>query len=314
MAQPPLKWAGGKRQILDEIRACLPPETRVESYHEPFFGGGAVFFEEVTDGTPGSINDINARLMNFYRQVRDNPDDLITFLESFERPDGQPDTERAFSTTNRKGKQIESYYYQQRELYNNRPNDDSFDPIEEAALLMYLNRTCYNGLYRENQSGEFNAPIGRPATAEWALSNRIRAASKALRRTTINDGDFAYVLEAAGRGDLVYFDPPYKPVSQSASFTQYSSDGFDTDQQKRLCQVATELYENGVNVVVSNSPPMKELYNDVPGFTIHEIGATRQINSDADSRGEVGEIIATTVPETNRRTQLTSLDQFTPIN
>lgn len=310
MVEPPLKWAGGKRQILSEIRACFPPENEVNAYHEPFFGGGALFFKEVSADTPGTINDINVRLMNFYRQVRDNPDEVIEYLESFDAPDADPDPDREFSDENRKAKEIEQYYYQQREIYNRRPNGEDFDPVEEAALLMYLNRTCYNGLYRENQSGEFNVPIGRHSSADWVQSSRIQQASHALQDVEILDGDFSYVLEKAEGGDLVYFDPPYEPVSHTSSFVEYSSEEFGTEQQQRLCDVAVELRKMGANVVISNSPPMKDLYVGLDEFEIHEVGAKRHINSDGDSRGEVGEIIVTTVSDDNRREKTAYLDQF----
>lgn len=312
MVEPPLKWAGGKRQILSAIRACFPPESDVDAYHEPFFGGGALFFKTGPHGPGSSINDINVRLMNFYRQVRDHPDELIEVLESFDRPDADPDPEHEFAKENRKGKLIEEYYYQQRELFNRRPRNEDFDPIKEAALLMYLNRTCYNGLYRENLSGEFNVPIGRQSTADWVQSSRIQQASRALQDVDILEGDFAYVLNHASEGDLVYFDPPYEPVSHTSSFVEYSSEEFDSEQQQRLCNVAVELRERGAHVVISNSPPMKDLYVGLEEFTVHEVGAKRNINSDGDSRGKVGEIIVTTVPKDNRREKTVYLDQFTP--
>jgi DNA adenine methylase len=310
MTEPPLKWAGGKRQILPEIRACFPPADEVAGYHEPFFGGGALFFREIDGTTPGSINDINVRLMNFYRQVRDSPSEVIDHLTSFAGPGEPPEPDREFDTENRKGDPIEKYYYQQRELYNRRPNDEPYDPTEEAALLMYLNRTCYNGLYRENLSGEFNVPIGRHSSADWVQSARIHEASSALEGVDILDGDFGYVTEAATEGDLVYFDPPYEPVSRTSSFVEYSSEEFGTEQQQRLCDVAVELHETGVHVVVSNSPPMRELYVGLEEFTVHSVGANRAINSDSESRGEVAEIIVTTVPDTNRREKIAYLDQF----
>lgn len=310
MVDPVLKWAGGKRQILHEIRACFPPESCVNSYHEPFFGGGALFFKTGPHAPGSTINDINERLMSFYEVVRDRPRELIETLKGFDAPESDPDPNRPFSETNRKGKEIDQYYYQQRELYNNRPNGEEYDKVEEAALLMYLNRTCYNGLYRENQSGEFNVPIGRHSDTDWVQSSRILEAHHALQEVGVNCGDFSYVLDHATENDLVYFDPPYKPVSHTSSFVEYSSEEFDTEQQERLSEVAVELNEIGAYVVISNSPPMRDLYQYLDEFQIHDIGANRHINSDSDGRGEVGEIIVTNVAEDNRREKTAYLDQF----
>jgi len=312
MAKPILKWAGGKRQILPAIRGCLPPEEEAGRYHEPFFGGGALFFDTAPHHEGGSINDINPRLMNFYEQVRDNPDELIEILQSFSGPETDPDSSRDFSKTDRKDKEMRNYYYQQRELFNRRPNGESFDSTEEAALLLYLNRTCYNGLYRENQSGEFNVPIGRnQSNADWVQSQRIQKASHVLDPIDIFCGSFEYVENAVKSGDLVYFDPPYKPVSATSSFVEYSSEAFGQDEQKRLASLARRLHhEHGCHVVLSNSPPIRELYSGFDGFQVHNIGATRMINSNADDRGEVGEIIITTVPTDNRREYTPELDSF----
>jgi DNA adenine methylase len=306
MVEPVLKWAGGKRQILHEIRACFPPESDVDAYHEPFFGGGALFFKTGPHAPGSSINDINERLMSFYEVVRDDPKGLIELLEDFDIPDSDPDPDREFSDE----EGIDQYYYQQRELYNRRPRGQDYDKKEEAALLMYLNRTCYNGLYRENQSGEFNVPIGRHGEANWVQASRIMEAHRALQDVNIECGDFSYVLDYASENDLVYFDPPYEPVSRTSSFVEYSSEEFGTEQQERLCEVAVELNEIGAHVVISNSPPMRELYEYLDEFQVHDVGAKRHINSDSDGRGEVGEIIVTNVPKDNRREKTAYLDQF----
>jgi DNA adenine methylase len=310
MVEPVLKWAGGKRQILHEIRGCFPPESDVGAYHEPFFGGGALFFKTGPHALGSSINDINERLMNFYEVVRDSPKELIEVLEKFDAPETDPDPDREFSTVNRKGKEIDQYYYQQRELFNRRPNGEEYDEIEEAALLMYLNRTCYNGLYRENNSGEFNVPIGRHSNANWVQASRIMNAHRALQDVNIRCGDFSYVLDTANKKDLVYFDPPYQPVSRTSSFVEYSSDDFDIEEQERLCEVAVELAELGAYVVISNSPPMRELYEYLDEFQVKPVGARRHINSDSDGRGEVEEIIVTNVPTDNQREKPGHLDQF----
>lgn len=295
MVDPVLKWAGGKRQLIDELYARFPADFN--HYHEPMFGGGALFFElEPEDGT---INDTNPRLINFYEQVRDRPEELIDLLKSFDDPESDPDPDREFTETNRKGKEVKNYYYQQRELFNRRPNDELFDELEEAALLLYLNRTCYNGLYRQNQSGEFNVPIGRYSNPDWVRKDEIRAASAVLDDTEIFNRDFEYIREYVEEDDLVYFDPPYEPMSPTAYFTDYSAEGFGKEDQERLLELAQELDEKGVYVILSNSGVMFEMYDDA-GFYVETEGATRAINSDADNRDEVDEIIATNVAPEER--------------
>ncbi|TKX51643.1 Dam family site-specific DNA-(adenine-N6)-methyltransferase [Halorubrum sp. ASP121] len=295
MVQPILKWAGGKRQLLDELYARFPESY--DHYHEPFFGGGALFFD--LEPANGTINDANSRLVNFYKQVRDNPEELIEQLESFDDPESDVDPYHEFAHENHKGKEIKNYFYQQRARFNKRPYGYEYDTLEEAALLLYLNRTCYNGLYRENSNGGFNAPIGRYANPDWVQRDRIRKASRVLQNTEIYNGDFDYVLDAAEEGDLVYFDPPYEPMSPTANFNDYSQEGFDRDDQERLLEVAQELGENGVSVILSNSGVMYDLYEEA-GFEVDIEGATRAINSDATNRDEVDEIVATNVSEQAR--------------
>lgn len=297
MVSPILKWAGGKRQLLDELHSRFP--RSYTHFHEPFFGGGALFFDLEPEN--GTINDTNSRLINFYKQVRDRPDELIEMCRSFKEPESEPDPSRNFSDTNRKGKEISNYYYQQRELFNNRPYGDDYDELEEAALLLYLNRTCYNGLYRENSSGGFNVPIGRYSDPDWVRETEVRKTSRVLKNTEIFNGDFEYIREEAEDGDLVYFDPPYEPMSPTAYFTDYSAEGFDKDDQKRLLNLAQELDDRGVYVILSNSGVMYEMYDEA-GFRVEVEGATRAINSDAENRDEVDEIIATNVAPDERPT------------
>ncbi len=289
MAKPVLKWAGGKRQLLDEIYTRFPEDY--DAFHEPMFGGGALFFDLEPDN--GSINDTNPRLVNFYRQVRDSPEDLIELLRSYEDPESDPDPDREHCDA-------KNYYYQQRELFNRRPRDEEFDELEEAALLLYLNRTGFNGLYRENSSGEFNVPIGRYENPDWVQADRIRAASRVLEAVEISNRDFQYILEAASEDDLVYFDPPYEPMSPTANFTDYSAEGFGKEDQERLLDTVEELDDRGVNVILSNSGVMFEMYDEA-GFLVEREGATRAINSDADNRGAVDEVIVTNVPPDERR-------------
>ena len=224
MVSPILKWAGGKRQFLDELQDRFPrTDTR---YHEPFFGGGALFFDLEPEN--GSINDTNARLINFYEQVRECPEELISRLRSFDDPRSDPDP-------------------------------------------------------------------------DWVRAEEIRTASRILERADIHNTGFEYVTDVAREGDVVYFDPPYEPMSPTAQFTEYSVGGFGKADQKRLRDVTQELDEAGVHVILSNSGVMYEMYDEA-GFYVETEGATRAINSDVDNRGEVEEIIATTVPPEEHRT------------
>jgi len=280
MVQPVLKWAGGKRQLLTEITARFPESH--ERYHEPFFGGGAVFFDVAPD--EGSINDINRRLVNLYRVVQSQPERLVEENRTHEHSD--------------------DYYYDARDEFNRlHAIDDKTEDerVREASLFIYLNRTCFNGLYRENQDGEFNVPVGNYANPDWVQAERVRAVSEALQDTAIHNEDFEYVRKAASAGDLVYFDPPYQPVSTTADFNDYHAEGFDRDDQRRLRDLAVDLNEAGVRVVLSNSPPVAELYEDYDSFDVEIVQATRAINSDGDGRGEVAEVIITNVPADERR-------------
>jgi DNA adenine methylase len=308
VVDPVLKWAGGKRQLLDELVARFP--ASFETYYEPFVGGGAVFF--ALEPESARINDTNPRLVNFYEQVRDRPAELIERLESYRDPEADPAGTRAFADTDRDGDPVGNYYYQQRALFNRRPNGESFDLVAEAALLLYLNRTCFNGLYRENADGEFNVPVGRYADPDWVRRDRIRDASRVLDGVTVTDRDFEAVLDSSDSGDgpdaggspdpgdLVYCDPPYEPMSPTADFTEYSASGFDRADQEGLVRVARDLDERGVHVVLSNSGITCDRY-EAAGFFVERVGATRAINSDADNRDEVDEMIATGVPPGERR-------------
>lgn len=308
MAEPILKWAGGKRQILTQIKSCLPAKDRINNYHESFFGAGALFFAEGHQYGSQSINDINPRLMNFYEVVKEQPSELLRHCRSFEPPSSGPDKSREFSEVGRKGQEIESYYYQQREIFNRRPNGERFDLVEEAAILLYLNRTCFNGLYRENSSGEFNVPCGDYSNPDYVQERRIREASRVLQGVEIFNRDFQYIRDLADEGDLVYFDPPYKPVSRTSSFVEYHHSGFGQEEQERLRDVVVELGDRDVFVVVSNSPPMKDLYVGLDGFDVIPVGAKRSINSNGQDRGKVEEIIVTNSEK--RRVKELGLRQF----
>ena len=288
MVEPILKWAGGKRQLLTDITALFP--VTYHAYHEPFVGGGAVFFH--LDPDSGTINDLNGRLTTFYEVVRDYPDQLIA--------------------ENKTHEYAEEYFYQAREKFNQALSNSTVtreDRIQEASLLLYLNRTCFNGLYRENNDGEFNVSFGRHTNPDWVQEQRIRKASRSLQGTDVFNTDFEYVVEEATGGDLVYFDPPYEPVSKTADFNAYHADGFDRADQRRLRDTAVELSKNDVAVLISNSPPVAELYEEFDTFSVTYVDAARAINSDASNRGDVAEVLITNVPSDDR--QRKTLADFT---
>jgi len=277
MARPILKWAGGKQGLLSDIVALFPDDFRERRFHEPFFGGGAVtFWVEPKEGT---INDINPRLMRFYRVVRDEVEELIEDAK--------------------KHKNEEEYYYKMRDEFNS-PITEGRDlsDVREASLLLYLNKTCYNGLYRVNSKGEFNVPFGRYKNPNIVPEKRLREASRVLKRLKLHSTDFEYILDVAEEGDLVYFDPPYQPISKTACFTDYSEGGFSLDDQKRLRDACTTLHENGVYFVLSNSfsSSVSELYGSISDFEVLVVEAMRYINCDPNGRGATKELLITNVP------------------
>jgi len=313
MAEPILKWAGGKRQILDDILDKFPTQE-INGYHEPFFGGGAVFFRAMHDKAV-TINDINSRLINFYRVVRDEPERLIEEIDKLAKHGGaesEPNPEWDYDEVDEHGREIKNYYYQQRARFNKRVHGREWDRIKEAALLLYLNVTCYNGLYRENQSGEFNVPCGSHKSKSMRR-HRIREASPLLEGVDILNEDFSYILDEAEPGELVYFDPPYDPNSDASSFSEYSCDAFGKAEQLNLRDCAKQLDEMGVYVVISNAPSIESRYIDTDeggseSFETYGVGARRAINSVGTDRGEVQEVLITNVEDVQKRD--TTLAEF----
>jgi DNA adenine methylase len=267
--KPFLKWVGGKRQLLDELRARVAVAWPYGRYHEPFVGGGALFFDLFKRGAlgemPAYLSDNNPRLIEAYRGVQKNVERLITLLKAHKSRHG------------------EEYFYQVRATV---PKDS----IARAARLIYLNRTCFNGLYRENSKGEFNVPMGRYKDPLICDAVNLRAVSAALQQCDIGEGHFSRVLEHARKDDLVYFDPPYDPVSKTANFTSYHRDPFGESAQRQLADVYRELNGRGVKLLLSNSdtPLIQSLYK---GFKVDVVLARRQVNSRADKRGEVREVL-----------------------
>jgi len=262
--RPFLKWAGGKGKLIQQYIPYLP--KKFKTYYEPFLGGAAVFF--YLNPPSAALTDINAELVNAYRCVRDNVEELILNLEVHQL------------------RHCRDYYYEVRQ-------SPGVTNIEKAARLIYLNKTCFNGLYRENSKGAFNVPIGKYKNPKICNPALLRSVSAALQKAQINVRPFEDILEhASSCDDFVYFDPPYHPLSPTSNFTAYSRYSFTQDDQIRLKYVFAELAERGVKVMLSNSDCkfIRELYSD---FNINSIIAPRFINSNARKRGKISEVLVT---------------------
>ena len=280
--RPFVKWAGGKRQLLPALLPYVP--EGVETYYEPFVGGGALFFAlaEHSELAPkrAVLNDLNGDLMLAYEVVRDRVDDLIESLGALATP---------YLAADHKGRA--DLYYAERDA---RPQTD----LKRVARLIFLNKTCFNGLYRVNKSGEFNVPHGRYATPAILDADGLRAASRALQGTELLTGDFEESCLQAGPGDFVYFDPPFLPLPDTANFTSYTGRGFGPEQQFRLKLLVDRLRDNGVQVMLSNSAHwwIVGAY-EASCYLVERTPARRAINSRGDGRGAIDELIVTTSPE-----------------
>ncbi|MCM3055724.1 MULTISPECIES: DNA adenine methylase [Bacillaceae] len=266
--QPFLKWAGGKRQLLPEIRKYIP--KRIGTYYEPFLGGGAVLFD--LQPKKAVINDINSELINTYLVIKNNVDELIEDL--------------------RKHENTSDYYYKIRDLDRDKNRFSKLSDVEKASRLIYLNKTCFNGLFRVNSQGQFNVPFGRYKNPNIVNEFVLRAVSHYLNNNEVKilNGDFADAVSSAKKGDFVYFDSPYDPVSETASFTGYTLGGFNKDEQIRLRDLFVDLDKRGCKVLLSNSATdfIKDLYKD---YHIEIVSATRNINSIASKRGKIDEVL-----------------------
>ena len=269
--KPFVKWAGGKRRVIPHLIARMPEEFG--AFHEPFLGGGALLFflapTRVTELPWAHVADQNARLIRTYRAIRDDVDGVVRLLDTHAKQHDR------------------AYYYALRSWDIDAATNDA----EVAAWVVYLNRTCFNGLYRVNRQGRFNVPMGNYKAPKILNEENLRACSWALRNVGIEREDFAAVAERAKEGDVVYFDPPYAPISPTASFTSYTKDGFDSSDQERLRDLALELKNRGVSVLLSNHdvPEIRELYE--ADFTIETVLVARAINSRGSGRGRVAEVI-----------------------
>lgn len=265
---PVVKWVGGKRQLLDEITPLLP--TKFTSYCEPFLGGGAVFLS--IQPAKAIVNDLNGDLIETYEVIRDNVEALITDLEKHEN--------------------TSEYFYSIRDVDRNKEKYQSMSKVERASRLIYLNKTCFNGLFRVNSSGEFNSPFGHYKNPNIVNAPVLRAVSKYFvsSNITFKSEDFAVTLDRLGKGSFVYLDPPYDPISDTASFTGYNKGGFDRKEQCRLKEQCDSMTRRGVKFMLSNSATdfIKTLYKD---YDIAIVKAKRAINADVSKRGAIEEVL-----------------------
>jgi len=260
--KPPVKWAGGKSQLLSQFEPLFP-DKEFDLYIEPFLGGGAVFFHLLPQ--KAILIDNNFELINFYRVARDNLEELLSDLD--------------------KHKNTPDYYYEIRAVDVNK-----LDKVQRASRFLYLNKTGYNGLWRVNRKGQFNVPYGRYKNPNIKDEDNLRKVSEALKRAEIIHGDFSLAKEYVTKRTFIYFDPPYHPLSNTANFTSYTSDSFDADDQKRLAKLFRELDEKGCMLMLSNSdtPFIKKLYQ---GRNIAKVYARRAINCKGDKRGPISELV-----------------------
>lgn len=267
---PILKWAGGKRQLLDEIIPMTPPPSEYRTYVEPFVGGGALLLQLRPEHAV--INDSNQELINVYECVRDRTEELLNILKDHA------------------AKNSADYFYKIRALDRNLKYAN-LTPAARAARIIYLNRTCFNGLYRVNSAGQFNSPYGRYRNPVIVDEPGIKALAEYLRKDIVLvSGDYAEVLRKLDNKAFVYLDPPYMPISNSSSFTGYTTTGFDYAQQIRLRDECDDLVSRGIHFLESNSDctEIRELYK---GYTIKSVKARRSVNAKGDKRGEISEVL-----------------------
>lgn len=268
LVTPFVKWVGGKRQLLDEITPLLP--KRITNYCEPFLGGGALLFS--IQPSKAIANDLNADLIAVYEIIRDDVESLIKSLKKHEN--------------------TSEYFYALRDIDRDEASYQSLSKLEKASRLIYLNKTCFNGLFRVNSLGEFNTPFGHYKNPNIVNEPVLRAVSKYFNASKINfySEDFAETLSRVNKGGFVYLDPPYDPVSDTANFTGYNKGGFDRKEQLRLKSCCDELTKRGVKFMLSNSSTefIKELYGE---YSITFVKAKRAINANASKRGAIEEVI-----------------------
>lgn len=282
-ARPFIKWVGGKTQLLPEIRKKYP--SHIEKYCEPFVGGGAVLFDILSFFNPEEvlINDINPELINTYRRVKEDTDELISQLTVIQG--------EYYSSKDKK-----EYYLEKRERFNTLIAAKA-DTIEKAALFIMLNKTCFNGLYRVNSHSLFNVPFNRAEHPLICDEENIRACGELLQNTVITLGDYSSTKAFIDETTFVYLDPPYRPITASSSFTSYNESGFTDKEQIELGRFIKDISANGASILLSNSDPKNTDESDdffdslYSSFSIERVKASRMVNSRGSGRGAINELL-----------------------
>jgi DNA adenine methylase len=269
LVSPVVKWVGGKRQLITVIHENVPKE-KFKYYCEPFLGGGAVLFD--LQPKNAIVNDLNSELMNVYEVIKNDVDELILDLK--------------------KHKNESDYFYEMRGLDRDKKIYNNLSNVEKASRILYLNKTCFNGLFRVNSSGEFNTPFGRYKNPNIINESTLRAVNSYFNESGIlfYNKDYELVLDSLKKDSFVYLDPPYDPVSDSSSFTGYNKGGFNKKEQKRLKECCDNLNSRGIKFLLSNSATdfIKDLYEN---YNIEIVKAKRSINSVSNKRGQIDEVL-----------------------
>lgn len=288
-AKPFLKWAGGKGQLIKEIEKYYPFKNGITKYAEPFVGGGAVLFDILNryEIDEVYISDTNAELINTYRIIKENIDELIRLLMKYQSEYLPLDTEAR-----------KEYYIKKRECFNDlKVNGNEQTNIKKAALMIFLNKTCFNGLYRVNKKGLFNVPIGSYKNPLICDEDNLRAVSEKLQNVIIVCGDYKKAEEFIDEKTFVYFDPPYRPITDTASFTAYTENLFDDNEQIELAKFVDAMHVRGAKIVVSNSDPKNsntedDFFDEIyKTHKIKRVEATRMINCNGEARGKITELL-----------------------
>jgi DNA adenine methylase len=288
-AKPFLKWAGGKGQLLNQIRPNLPPLDKVRNliYVEPFIGSGAVMFwmaENYANLSKIVINDANEELVNVYRQIGESVDTLIDVLKGYQSE---------YDLRSNDQHSLQDYYLERREEYNKRVGD----AVTQAALFIFLNRTCFNGLYRVNSKNNFNVPMGKYKNPQICDETNLRRVAELMKKVEVHSGDYSQTLMFATANSFFYLDPPYRPLNETSSFRAYCKEGFGDREQINLKGFCDALSAREVKWLLSNSNPLQtentdrffhELYED---YSISTVEARRSINSKSDKRGVITELL-----------------------
>lgn len=290
MAKPFVKWVGGKTQLLEEIREKYP--RSIEKYCEPFVGGGAVLFDILLKFQPKDvlINDINKDLINTYLQIKNNCENLIKELLVLQN-----------IYRNQENNINKDFYLSKRERFNSLKLENNSEKLEKAALFIFLNKTCFNGLYRVNAKGLFNVPFNNAKNPLLCDEENLRECSKLLQNVQMCVGDYSDCKDFIDEKTFVYLDPPYRPLTETSAFTSYDKSGFSDEKQIELGNFVSEISKKGAKVVLSNSDPKNtneddnffdDLYSQ---FKIERVSASRMINSNAKKRGAINELLISNI-------------------